>query len=115
MSFSASESAQPMRPRSAGKSSVGSLLDYTPRYPKVVFANAVWYFDPILSAALADVSGGKPTGRDYSEYSSMSHGGNDIVFDATMVPADAVAAMEAKRTAIKSGSFKVPVEDAKPT
>ena len=98
-----------------GKLSVGSLLDYTPRYPKVVFANAVWYFDPILSAALADVSGGKATGRDYSEYSFMSHGGNDIVFDATMVPADAVAAMEAKRTAIKSGSFKVPVEDAKPT
>ena len=98
-----------------GKLSVGSLLDYTPRYPKVVFANAVWYFDPILGAALADVAGGKPTGRDYSEYSFMSHGGNDIVFDASMAPADAVSAMEAKRTAIKSGSFKVPVEDAKPT
>jgi basic membrane protein A and related proteins len=45
----------------------------------------------------------------------MSHGGNDIVFDASMIPTDAVTAMEAKRTAIKSGSFKVPVEDAKPT
>ena len=61
-----------------GKLSIGSLLDYTPRYPKVVFANAVWYFDPILAAALADVAAGKPTGRDYSEYSFMSHGGNEL-------------------------------------
>ncbi len=100
--------------KARGKLAVGSLLDYGPRYPKTVFASAVWYFGPILEAALADVTAGKPTGRDYSEYSMMAHGGNDIVFDRSMVPADAVAAMEDKRSAIKSGKFKVPIEDQRP-
>ena len=34
-----------------GIKSVGSLIDYTPRYPDTVFANAMWYFRPILDAA----------------------------------------------------------------
>ena len=30
--------------------SVGSLIDYTPRYPETVFANALWGFRPIVDA-----------------------------------------------------------------
>lgn len=95
--------------------SIGSLLDFTPRYPKTVFANAMWYFRPILDGALADVRGGKPTGHDYSPFSFMTMGGNDIVFDASLVPAAAVGPMQARRTAIRDGSFKVPVDNTEPT
>ena len=95
--------------------SIGSLLDFTPRYPKTVFANATWYFRPILDGALADVRGGKPTGHDYSPFSFMTMGGNDIVFDAGLVPAAAVGPMQARRTAIRDGSFKVPVDNTEPT
>ena len=95
--------------------SIGSLLDFSPRYPKTVFANAMWYFRPILDGALADVKAGKPTGQDYSPFSFMKMGGNDIVFDASLVPAAAVGPMEAKRKAIKDGSFKVPVDNTEPT
>jgi basic membrane protein A len=95
--------------------SIGSLLDFTPRYPKTVFANAMWYFRPILDGALAEVKAGKPTGQDYSPFSMMKMGGNDIVFDAELVPAAAVGPMEAKRTAIKNGSFVVPVDNSEPT
>jgi hypothetical protein len=42
-------------------------------------------------------------------------GGNDIVFDAELVPAAAVGPMQAKRTAIKDGSFSVPVDNSEPT
>ncbi len=94
--------------------SIGSLVDYTPRYPKTVFANAVWYFRPILDGALADVRAGRPTGQDYSPFSFMKEGGNDIVFDASLVPAAAVGPMEEKRKAIKAGTFKVPVDTAEP-
>ena len=97
-----------------GVLSIGSLLDFTPRYPKTVFANAMWYFRPILDGALADVKAGKPTGQDYSRFSFMNMGGNDIVYDASMVPAPAVGPMEAKRAAIKAGTFKVPVDNAVP-
>ncbi|MGV2104704.1 BMP family protein [Agrobacterium vitis] len=91
-----------------GIKSVGSLIDYTPRYPNTVFANALWNFRPILNAALADVAAGKPTGRDYTAYGLMKEGGSDIVFVKGIAPADAEAAMEAKRAEIKAGTFEVP-------
>lgn len=91
-----------------GIKSVGSLIDYTPRYPETVFANALWNFRPILNAALADVAAGKPTGRDYTSYGLMKEGGSDIVFVKGVAPADAEAAMEAKRSEIKAGTFAVP-------
>ena len=98
-----------------GIKSVGSLLDYTPRYPETVFANAMWYFRPILDAAIKDVQAGQKTGKDYSPYSFMKEGGNDIVFSESMVIKDSIPAMEAKRKAIKDGSFKVPVDPSEPT
>jgi basic membrane lipoprotein Med (substrate-binding protein (PBP1-ABC) superfamily) len=95
--------------------SIGSLIDYTPRYPETVFANAMWYFRPILDGAILDVEGGQPTGRDYSEYSYMAMGGNDVVYVDSMIPEDAIAAMEAVRETIQFGSFTVPVDPAEPT
>lgn len=98
-----------------GALSIGSLLDFTPRYPRTVFANAMWYFRPILDSALADVRAGKATGQDYSPFSMMRMGGNDIVFDKSLVPAAALGPMDAKRRAIKEGRFTVPIDDAVPT
>jgi basic membrane lipoprotein Med (substrate-binding protein (PBP1-ABC) superfamily) len=91
-----------------GIRSVGSLIDYTPRYPDTVFANALWLFRAILDAAIADVAAGKPVGRNYTSYGMMKEGGSDIVFVKGTAPAEAEAAMEARRTEIKAGSFTVP-------
>lgn len=94
---------------------VGSLIDYTERYPGTIFANAMWYFRPILDAALADVRADEPTGKNYTPYSVMAEGGNDILFDAELVPADAVEAMEERRRAIKAGEFEVPIDMSEPS
>lgn len=94
--------------------SVGSLIDYTPRYPGTVFANAIWNFRPTVDAIVADVAGGKPVGRDYTEYSFMKYGGNELIFVKEQVPADALPAMEAKQAAIKAGEFVVPIDEAEP-
>lgn len=94
--------------------SVGSLIDYTPRYPDTVFANALWNFRPILNAAIADVIAGKPTGRDYTAYGLMKNGGSDIAYVKGVAPADADAAMEAKRAEIKAGTFEVAKNTAEP-
>ncbi|MDW9369428.1 BMP family ABC transporter substrate-binding protein [Sinorhizobium meliloti] len=91
-----------------GLKSVGSLIDYTPRYPDTVFANALWGFRPILNAAIADVSAGKPVGKDYTAFGLLKEGGSDIAYVKGVAPADAEAAMEAKRAEIKSGAFEVP-------
>jgi basic membrane protein A len=95
--------------------SVGSLLDYTPRYPQTVFANAMWYFRPSLDAVIADVKAGVKTGKDYSAFSYMKEGGNDIIFTKDMVVESSIAPMETKRAAIKSGAFKVLVDPSEPT
>lgn len=98
-----------------GVLAVGSLLDYGPRYPETVFASAIWNFKPILDAAVADVIAGEPTGEDYSPFSFMEHGGNDVVFDESMVPAEAIGQMEARRAEIQAGDFEVPINDEEPT
>ncbi|RVK39595.1 BMP family protein [Sinorhizobium meliloti] len=91
-----------------GLKSVGSLIDYTPRYPDTVFANALWGFRPILNAAIADLSAGKPVGKDYTAFGLLKEGGSDVAYVKGVAPADAEAAMEAKRAEIKSGAFEVP-------
>lgn len=97
-----------------GIKAVGSLIDYTLRYPETVFANALWGFRPILNAALADVAAGKPVGRDYTAYGLLKEGGSDIIFVKGVAPAEAEAAMETKRAEIKAGSFTVPQNMAEP-
>lgn len=94
---------------------VGSLINYTPRYPYTVFANAVWNFRPILDAAATDVAAGKPTGRDYSEFSFMRYGGNEVVYAPDLVPIEAVAQVAKAREAIKAGEFTVPIDDSEPS
>jgi basic membrane protein A len=97
-----------------GVKAIGSLIDYTPRYPQTVFANAIWNYGPTIAAIVEDIRAGNPVGRDYTEYSFMRYGGNDLIFSAGMVPADAVPAMEEKRAAIQSGAFEVPIDANEP-
>lgn len=97
-----------------GAKAIGSLIDYSPRYPGTVFANAIWNYRPTVEAIVGDVVAGKPVGRDYTEYSFMKYGGNDIIFVAADVPADAVPTMEAKKAEIISGAFTVPIDEKEP-
>lgn len=98
-----------------GKLAVGSITDFRPKYPKTVYANVLWIFRPTLDAAIADTLAGRPTGRDYVEYSLMAQGGNDCVFTEALVPADVLKMVEEKKTAIKAGKFKVPNDRSEPT
>ena len=98
-----------------GIKAIGSLIDYTPRYPGTVFANAIWNYGPTIEAIVADIKGGKPVGRDYTEFSFMKYGGNELIYVANEVPADSIPAMEAKQAAIQSGAFDVPLDTNEPT
>jgi basic membrane lipoprotein Med (substrate-binding protein (PBP1-ABC) superfamily) len=97
-----------------GVKAIGSLIDYTPRYPGTVFANAIWNYGPTIEAIVADIQAGTPVGRDYTEYSFMAHGGNELIFVADDVPAEAVAAMQAKQAQIQSGAWDVPINNDEP-
>lgn len=97
-----------------GVKAIGSLIDYTPRYPGTVFANAIWNFGPTIEAIVADIQAGTPVGRDYTEYSFMSYGGNELIYVADDVPAGAIAPMEARQAAIQAGEFEVPIINDEP-
>ncbi|MEM1266521.1 MAG: BMP family protein [Pseudomonadota bacterium] len=97
-----------------GIKAIGSLIDYTPRYPGTVFANAIWNYGPTIAAIVADVQAGTPVGRDYTEFSFMSHGGNELLYVADDVPAEAIPAMEAKEAAIAAGEWDVPIDESEP-
>ena len=97
-----------------GVRAIGSLIDYTPRYPGTVFANAIWNYGPTVAAIVADVAEGNPVGRDYTEFSFMVHGGNELIFVEDEVPAEAVAAMDARRAEIEAGDFEVPIDASEP-
>ncbi len=94
---------------------IGSLIDYTPRYPGTVFANAIWNFRPTVDAVVEDVKAGRPVGKDYTEFSFMKHGGNELIFVSDGISPDAISAMEAKQKAIKDGSFEVPINADEPS
>jgi basic membrane protein A and related proteins len=97
-----------------GAKAIGSLIDYTPRYPETVFANAIWNYGPTIAAIVGDIQAGNAVGRDYTEYSFMEYGGNELIYVADMVPAEAVPAMEARRAEIESGAFEVPIDANEP-
>ena len=99
-----------------GVLAVGSLLDYGPRYPETVFASAIWNFKPILDAAVADVIAGEPTGRGLQSLQpSWSTAATTWCFDESMVPAEAIGQMEARRAEIQAGDFEVLIDDEAPT
>ena len=79
-----------------------------------MIASDVWNFDPILAAVVNDVKAGKILARDYSEYSWMKHGGNDLVVDRSIVPEDVISVAMARREDIRTGRFTVPVIDEEP-
>ncbi|MDN5786474.1 BMP family protein [Pseudorhodobacter sp.] len=97
-----------------GVKAIGSLIDYSPRYPGTVFANAIWNFRPTVEAIVTDIAAAKPVGRDYTEYSFMKYGGNELIFVADEVPAELVGPMEEKRAAIAAGTFEVPIDATEP-
>lgn len=97
-----------------GIPAIGSLIDYTSRYPDTVFANALWFFRPLMNAALEDALAGNPTGKNYTPLSLMEDGGNDISYVEGAVPAAALARMEEVRAAIKAGEFEVPRDFEEP-
>ncbi len=93
---------------------IGSLIDYTPRYPGTVFANAIWNYGPTIAAIVADIQAGTPVGRDYTEYSFMAYGGNELIYVADEVPAEAIAAMEERQALIRAGEWDVPIDNEEP-
>ena len=95
----------------------GNVIDTQASYPDTVVASAIWHFEPTMDAAISAVKDGSFTAANYGEYSYMQYGGCSLAPLGTFegrVPAEVMALVEARTTAIQDGSFTVEINDNEP-
>ncbi|MGR3290766.1 MAG: BMP family protein [Paracoccaceae bacterium] len=97
-----------------GKMAIGNVIDTAADYPGTILASALWHMETTVDTAIAAVADGSYSAEDYGQYSFMAHGGGSLAMDDTLVPAEVVAAVMAKSTAILDGSFVVTINDEPP-
>ena len=100
-----------------GVLAIGNVIDTQADYPDTVVASALWHFEPTLNAAIEAINGGAFKAANYGEYSFMKVGGCSLAPLGTFegkVPADVMAMVAAKESAIKDGSFIVAIDDNEP-
>ncbi|HEY8361123.1 MAG TPA: BMP family protein [Ramlibacter sp.] len=94
---------------------IGNVIDTSADYPGTILASALWHGEPMIDKAIADVQAGSFSASDYGIYAFMEHGGSSLVVDEALAGAEAVAAAKAKEEEIKSGAFKVEINDSEPS
>jgi basic membrane lipoprotein Med (substrate-binding protein (PBP1-ABC) superfamily) len=97
-----------------GKKAIGNVIDTATDYPGTILASALWHMEATVDTAIAAVAAGSYEAADYGQYSYMAHGGGSLAMDVSLVPADIVAAVNAKSAAIMDGSFVVTINDEEP-
>ena len=100
-----------------GVLAIGNVIDTQADYPETVVASALWHFEPTLAAGLAAVAAESFVAADYGVYSLMRNGGSSLAPLGTFagrVPEAALALVDERTEAIKSGGFVVEVNDAEP-
>jgi basic membrane lipoprotein Med (substrate-binding protein (PBP1-ABC) superfamily) len=98
-----------------GVLAIGNVIDTAADYPGTVVASALWHMEPTIDRAIEAVKSGTFKAEDYGVYSYMEHGGGSLApMDPTLVPQEVIDEVTAKEAEIKSGAFKVEVNDAEP-
>ncbi len=97
-----------------GIKAIGNVIDTSGDYPGTILASALWHMGATVDTAISAVADGSYAADDYGQYSFMAHGGGSLAMDASLVPADVVAVVQAKEAAILDGSFTVPINDEAP-
>lgn len=96
---------------------IGNVIDTQQSYPETIVASALWFMEPTIDRALANVRDGRFTAEDYGEFSMMKHKGSDLAPLGTFesrVPKAIQDKVTERRRAILDGSFTVKVNDAQP-
>ena len=97
-----------------GVKAIGNVIDTSGDYPGTILASAIWHMEATIDTAIAAVAAGTYAADDYGQYSFMAYGGGSLALDESLVPADVVAAVQAKEAAILDGSFTVVIDDEAP-
>jgi basic membrane lipoprotein Med (substrate-binding protein (PBP1-ABC) superfamily) len=95
----------------------GNMSDQNELSPDLVVSSAVWNMEPTISYLINQVSAKTFTAQDLKDFSMMGKGGASLAsFHTTesKLPADLLAKVKAMEDQIKSGAFRVDVNEAAP-
>ena len=95
----------------------GNMSDQNELAPDLVVSSAVWNMDPTVNYLINQVAAGAFTAQDLKDFSMMGKGGASLAsfhnLDAK-IPAELKDAVKAREEEIKSGMFRVDIDEAVP-
>jgi basic membrane protein A and related proteins len=95
----------------------GNMSDQNSAAPDLVVTGPVWNMDPTVNYVISQVAAGTYTAQDLKDFSMMSKGGASLApFHSveSKIPADLLKKVQDKEAAIKSGAFRVDINEAQP-
>lgn len=95
----------------------GNMSDQNELAPDLVVTSPVWNMTPTVEYVIKQVTAGSYTAQDLKDFSMVAKGGASLApFHSTesKLPADLVAKVKEKEQAIKSGLFRVDIDERQP-
>lgn len=96
----------------------GSMSDQKSLAPDYVVSGPVWHMEPTVDYIIAQVRAGTYTALDLKDFSMVAKGGASLApINKDVkggIPADLIERVQAKEEAIKSGLFRVDINEAQP-
>jgi basic membrane lipoprotein Med (substrate-binding protein (PBP1-ABC) superfamily) len=96
----------------------GNMSDQKDLAPEYVVSGPVWHMEPTVDYIINQVAGGTYTAQDLKDFSMVAKGGATLAPINTSVtggiPQDLVDMVTAKEGEIKSGLFRVDIDEAPP-
>jgi basic membrane lipoprotein Med (substrate-binding protein (PBP1-ABC) superfamily) len=96
---------------------IGNMSDQNSLAPDTVITSLVWDMAPTVEYLVNQVNAGSYTAMDLKDFSMMAKGGASLApFHSleSKIPADLLAKVTQKQADIKSGLFRVDVDEAQP-
>lgn len=101
-----------------GLLSFGNMSDQRSLAPESVVSGPVWHMEPTVNYIINQVAGGTYTSQDLKDFSMVAKGGATLAeINAGVsggIPQDLIDAVLAKEADIKSGLFRVDIDEAQP-
>ena len=96
----------------------GNMSDQKELAPEAVVSGPVWHMEPTVEYIITQVEGGTYTAQDLKDFSMAGKGGATLAtINADVaggIPADLIAAVEAKEQEILTGIFRVDITESQP-
>ncbi len=101
-----------------GLLSFGNMSDQSSLAPESVVSGPVWHMEPTVNYIINQVAGGTYTSQDLKDFSMVAKGGATLAAINTSIaggiPQELVDMVTAKEAEIKSGLFRVDIDEAQP-